>query len=84
VQQHLTHGYVLQNISGLEGSTGITSMCLSPGSACAAIALKSNGRMELHIADLSSGAEEASQVDNITKRYVLDLPLPGRHCQVVL
>ena len=84
MQQQLMHGYVLQSISGLEGSPGITSMCLSPNSTCAAIALQRNGRMELHIADLGLGAEEPSQVDSITDRYVLDMPLSGRHCQIVL
>lgn len=49
-------------------------MCLSPNSACAALAFRREGRLELQIALLTSGDEDPSHLADLTNRHVLAPP----------
>jgi len=61
---------VVQHAMAYEASTGSASLCLSPNSTCAAVALKRGSSMELQILDLASEDNATPDIESITNRSV--------------
>ena len=60
----------MQQVLDYDGSTEVTSMCLSPSNTCAAVVFKSGAAMELQLIDLDSEANEAPDVAPTVNRYL--------------